>query len=475
MNILEQIKQEVYNNKVEIINSLQQLVSINSEPSAPLPNKPFGEGVNQAFHYMLEKATNDGFATTNVDNYGGHIELKSKNATETFGILSHLDVVPAGNTGWDFAPYDAVIKDNKIYGRGTADDKGPTIAAYYAMKVIKKLNLPLKNNIRLILGLDEETNWHGIEYYLKNEQTPDFGFTPDADFPVVCGEKGILVFEFAKKFSKSTSGNLELRSITGGNASNMVAAQAKAVVKSNNTEIYDVLKTRIKGYVTNTGHKLTCQKVGKSFSITAHGKSAHGAKPHDGTNAISILMDFLGNLEFANEGMNEFIDFYNTYINFELDGKSLNINFNDDISGDTVVNVGTIELDNSSVRLAINVRYPITCNADELYENLSPLLTKYNIGIIKGKHQLPIYIDPSSNFIETLMEVYRDNTDDTASQPQIIGGGTYARAVDNFVAFGGIFPGEPELAHQPNEFINIDSLINMTVIYAQAIYKLCTI
>lgn len=388
------------------------------------------------------------------------------------GILAHLDVVPAGD-GWEFDPYGAIIDNGKLYGRGSSDDKGPTIAAYFAMRAIKDAGITLNKNVRLILGLDEESGWQGMDYYLSKIPKPaDFGFTPDGDFPVVNGEKGILNFDIAKKFTKAVGNGIELRSFNGGNAPNMVPDYARLVLRSDDPSVYEELKLKAKKSREN-GVLIKTKGVGKSFEIIAHGVSAHGATPEKGINAISLLMDFVKDIEFSNESVNEFIDFYNNEIAFQLDGENLGIGFSDEISGKTVVNVGVIELDTKSARLAVNLRYPVSFDEENIYDAMGEILMKYNIGVVKKMSRDPIYINEDDKLIKTMIDVYRKNTGDKEAKPLVMGGGTYARALDNFVAFGALFPGEEELFHQKNEYISIDSLKKATLIYAETIYELC--
>lgn len=473
MDNIGAICERILANKDEMLKTLAELIKINSEAAAPEKNCPFGKGVSDAFLYMLKKAENDGFIVEDKDGYGGHIQMSSEQDPngETMGILGHLDVVPAGN-GWDFEPYGGEIKDGRIYGRGAEDDKGPVIAAYFAMRAIKEAGIKLNKNVRLILGLDEETDWKGIKYYLEHEKAPDFGFTPDADFPVVHGEKGILTFDLAKKFAKSQNDGLELRSFTGGNAPNMVADQGRMVMFSK-TAYYEDIKEKVAVYREKTGRKVKCKGVGKSFEITAEGVSSHGAEPQKGINAISILMDLAKDIEFDNDGVNDFIAFYNEKIGFETTGEKLGIGFEDELSGGTAVNVGMIELDKKSVRLTVNVRFPVSYDDETIYGAMGENVSAYDIGIVKRKYQEPLFMEKDDSMVTTLMEVYREVTGNSSAEPIVIGGGTYARALDNFVAFGAKFPGEDEKAHQKNESISIDSLMKSTEIYARAVYLLC--
>ena len=464
-------------NKDEMLKSLQELIAIKSVAGEREGEYPFGEGVQKAFEYMLTLGKKEGFRVVNVDNYGGHIEFGS--GEEIVGVLGHLDVVPEGS-GWDYEPYGGQIVDGRLYGRGAGDDKGPVMAAFYAMKALKDAGYVPGKRIRLILGLDEETNWDGMEKYFEKEKKPTLGFTPDADFPAIRGEKGILTFEIAKKLGKSMADGLELRSLTGGSAPNMVADYARAVLRDTTTykkgaepaDRYAKVKEIISAYRHETGHKVNFKGMGKSLEITAAGIPAHGAAPYHGTNAVSIMMELLGRLNFVNEDVNDFIDFYNQHIGFDSFGERMGCDFCDEPSGKLTFNVGLAAIDQNTAELTINIRYPVTSSDDAVYAAMMPVINKYDMGLIKGSHQKPIYFPDGDPMIETLMDVYREFTGDVETAPLTIGGGTYARAAENVVAFGMGFPGDPELAHQKNEYVLIDNLLKSTKIYAEALARL---
>lgn len=462
-------------NREDMISALQQVVRVNSEEGESFigaDNKvyPFGQGVGEALETTLEIGRSLGFETKNVDNYGGHIDFPGT-GEKIMAVIGHLDVVPAGN-GWTYPPYGGEIHDGKLYGRGTSDNKGPVISCLYAMKALKDAGYVPSATIRLILGLDEETDWKGMEYYFSKEKRPDFGFTPDADFPLINGEKGMLIFEFAKKFGKNSANGLELRSVKGGNAPNSVADACRAVVNSADTEKYDEIRKLAEAFKEETGYKISCRGMGKSLEITSVGVSAHGAKPCAGLNAISIMMMFLGRLNFVNEEQNDFIDFYNRYIGFCLDGEKLGIKLSDDKSGDLVFNVGMAEMDREAGKFTINIRYPVTFSEDKIYGQMEPILERYDIGLVKLSSKDPLYMEPDSLMVRTLLEIYRKHTGDNDSQPLVIGGGTYARATPGIMAFGALFPGDEDVMHQKDEYIDLDRLMLMTKIYAEAIYKM---
>lgn len=475
---LSEIQHRVKVNEAEMIQTLQELVAIKSVEEPATEEFPFGAGVHNALHYMLDKANADGFQSLNVDEYGGHIEfggtLYSEQGEvigfekETMGILGHLDVVPESD-GWEYEPYAGEIVDGKMFGRGTSDDKGPLIAAYFAMRAIRDAGYEPQKKVRLILGLDEETNWKGMEYYLKKVPAVDFGFAPDSKFPVIHGEMGLLVFELAKKINKSISKGLTFRSMSGGLAANVVADHAKMLVRGDS---YDTIKEKLHTFKEETGYDLNARQRGKSLEIEATGKTAHGATPWKGLNAISVLMAFAEQIGFANEDVSDFIDFYNKHIGFETDGNSLGCGLSDDISGNLILNVGVAKVDEGAARLLINVRYPLTVTEEQVFDGMKEIVESYNLGIIKLEHKEPLYRPAEDSMISTLMEVYQKYTGDVKSKPIVIGGATYARSMPNTVAYGAMFPNEEDRMHQKNEYISLESLKKATSIYAEAIFRL---
>lgn len=471
MKLLDNVNNAIERNKTEMLTSLSNLISIPSVAVDTEGSKPFGENVHEAFMYMLSLAEKEGFETYNADNFGGHIDFKGTEEG-VVGIVGHLDVVPEGD-GWDHEPYKSEIVDGKLYGRGSIDDKGPVMASFYAMKALKDCGYKPKRTIRLILGLDEETNWKGMHHYLEHvESLPDFGFTPDGDFPAIHGEKGILVFEIAKKFNGVSAKGLELSSLKGGTAANAVAGSARAVLHDSMGTGYDRIKEQVAAFRDEKGCRINCKGIGKSFEITVQGVPAHGAKPECGKNAISIMMEFLGRLNFANEDTNDFISFYNGCIGYDLHGERIGCSFEDDQSGKLIFNVGMIDVDKKTAQVTINIRYPVTVTDEQVYDGIMSVLDEYDLGIVKGHQQDPIYIPAEDPLIVTLMDIYRKHTGDEGSEPLVIGGGTYARAMKNVVAFGAMFPGDPDMCHQINEYIPVENLVKLAEIYAEAVYRL---
>ncbi|MEA1976022.1 MAG: dipeptidase PepV [Bacillota bacterium] len=456
----------------EIIKSTQEIIKIKSIEENEKEGMPFGEGVNNALKNILNLCQNLGFKTKNVNNYAGFAEIGSGN--ETIGILVHLDVVPEGDLStWKFPPYSATISDGKIFGRGAIDDKGPAIAAIYAMKALLDSNENINKKIRIIFGLNEETHWKSINYYLKHEEIPDLSFTPDADFPVIHGEKGILVFNINKIFKeKINDAGIEIISIDGGNRPNMVPDYAEAKLIENKP-----FKHILDAYNSENNINIEYEQHDNYVTLKSYGILAHGATPEKGKNAISYLINFLALIDLQISDTSSFIRFFSNHISTEINGETIGCQLEDEISGKLTFNVGTIKLDETSVQLGINIRYPITFNEADVYNGIDNILSTsiYNfdnkIKIEKIEHMNPIYFEKNHKLIETLMTVYKRHTKDN-SEPLTIGGGTYARSMKNAVAFGPLFPGREGTEHQSNEYIYIEDLMLATKIYADALREL---
>ena len=336
------------------------------------------------------------------------------------------------------------------------------------MKALKESGFEPSRRIRLILGLDEERDWEGMHYYLEHAEEPDMGFTPDGDFPLIRGEKGALIFEIAKKFPKLPPGakGITFRSLDGGRAANMVPDSARIVVMADH---YDVLKEKVSAYKKRTGYTLNYRTRGKSFEVTAEGVSAHGATPEAGLNAISVLMDFLGDVSFTSEEVMEFVDFYNKHIGFCLDGSKIGSGFADELSGKLVFNVGLIEATAQVARITVNVRYPLSCSDEQVYDAIIPFIHKYDMGLVKRSFKKPVSYDLDSPLVQSFMECYRRNTGDQTSLPTIMNGASYARAIKNCMCFGMLFPGEEDTMHQKDEYINLESVLRGAKLYADMI------
>ncbi|MGM0420048.1 MAG: dipeptidase PepV [Bacillota bacterium] len=456
--------------KEEIIASLQEILQFNSIQADAREGQPFGEEVDKCLNRTLKIAEELGFKTGNIDGYAGYAEIGE--GEEMLGILCHLDIVPAGDD-WSYPPFAGKIDDNKIYGRGTLDNKGPAIASLYAMKVIKDLSVKLNKRVRLIFGTNEESGWAGINYYKEHAEMPVMAFSPDAEFPVIHAEKGILIFDLQKEFSSASSADndgVEILSIRGGNAPNMVPDRATAMLKGN----FDYLTKEANKYNNRWQGELKLTKTDKGIELVFKGISAHGSMPQDGVNAVSHLLKFLQGLDLQNDDKARFCREYSELIGLDYFGENIGCELSDEVSGKLVFNVGQIELDETKAKIVVNIRYPVTSSEEKVFTGLEEKIDQFGWELNKGQHKEPLFVEKEDELVTNLMAVYQAETGDEDAEPIAIGGGTYARAVEKGVAFGPLFPGQPELAHQKDEYIDISDLITNTVIYAGAIIALAS-
>ncbi len=439
----------------DFIKDLQGLLKIPSVLTEFSENAthPFGDAIHEAYEYMLNLGKRDGFVVKNVDNYSGHLEIGE--GTETLGILCHLDVVPTGD-GWRFAPFSATIEDGKIYARGALDDKGPTIAAYYAVKMLMDMNVKFNKRIRIILGLDEESEWRGVKRYFEKEKMPEVGFAPDASFPLIYGEKGIMDGTFTGK----CDGN-GLYELQYGERTNVVPDKAIAIVDNKLTESFN--QYLVKNNYTGETKSLEDGKV----QLIAFGKNAHAMEPDDGLNAGFILLAFLN--EHLN---NKFVEFCCKYFTFDSRMKKTGVNYENEIMGELTCNVGVGNYKNNVFSLVLNYRYPINTDTKSMTNKLIDIAGEYGFDYAVSRDKGPHFVDPNSDLVKTLHQAYIKYTNDFTSPLLTIGGGTYARSLKNAVAFGPEFPNKEALVHQPNEYVELEDLFKAVAIYADAIYNL---
>lgn len=451
--------------KEDLVKSTQEIVKISSVEGKAKDGMPFGEDVDKALKCALNISEKLGFKTVNMNGYIGYAEYGE--GEDYVAILGHLDVVPEGN-GWIYPAYGAEIHDGKIYGRGTMDDKGPIMTALYGLKAIKDSNLPLSKRVRVIFGTNEETGCGEMEYYNSHEKAPISGFTPDAEYPIIYGEKGITIFDAVKDLNNKGCGEVAVKYMKGGQRANMVPDYCEAGIEAKNTEF--VVKA-VKEFAEKTGFKLTTELTDNKITVISRGIGAHGSLPQLGKNAIMQMFAFLETMPLGKCDLADFIAFFNKHVGFETEGKSFGVGLEDKESGKLSFNVGTISMDEAKITVALNLRYPVTYKYDDMMNPFNKTISGTGIRIENMMAQNPLFFPPDHPTIKALQKVYKEQT---GKEPKLlaIGGGTYAKEMKNIVAFGPIFPGQEDLDHQANEYIAIDDLVVNAKIYAHAIYEL---
>ena len=445
----------------DLIRDLQGCIRIPSIYQADDSGYPYGKPVHECLEFMLKCAADMGFQTHNMDNQVGWAEYGE--GEEMVAVLGHLDVVPEGD-GWTVDPYGGEVKDGRIFGRGTMDDKGPTVAALYALKALKDSGVKLNRRIRIIFGLNEETGSADMKYYASHGgEVPVMGFTPDGEYPVINGEKGLINETYTCKFTQS--GPLYLKSMVGGTAHNIVPHFARADFRCEAALAEEI--------AAMTGEGITVTRTEDGVLVEAEGVSAHGGTPHEGVNANGRLAQFMAKLPLEGQ-LAVAIRFLADKIGMEYDGASLGIAMADDLSGPLTNNFGVMNATENELVVKLNYRYPVTKTYESCGPQVIELFAQAGFELTGAVRKNRLYMPAESELIQRLMKVYTDATGDYESKPKSIGGGTYAKMLPNVVAFGPIFPGDEVREHKPDEFMELSRLLDNANILAEAMYALAT-
>ena len=455
--------------KDELIRDIQKWVSIPSVSAGRDGDKPFGPVVARMLDTALETARDYGFETRNIDYYAGDISMGS--GEQTLGMLAHLDVVPAGE-GWTHDPFGGEIADGKIFGRGTIDDKGPALCALYAMRAVRDAGVPLKDGVRLILGCDEEVGMSDMRYYASKLKMPDYGFSPDAEFPVINIEKGGVNVELTYRGEGEAEAEIPLYQLYAGERPNVVPAHAYAIVGTEKVPCAEIEK-RIAAHAAAVHQKLSVKDLGDGRAeISAEGVLSHGSLPELGVNAASVLLIALKAIG-AGAGVRPALDMMTECIGMEPDGASLNIKQEDEISHNLSCNLGILRWDGENFSATLDIRYPLCTNEVEILGNIACAVSKYGVHVRRIGGHTPHHVPADHKIVRGLMQVYNELTGDDA-KPLAIGGGTYSRMMPNTVAFGVVFPGQEDCCHIADEYIDIERMMQATRIFAHAIAELAS-
>ncbi|WP_395318660.1 dipeptidase PepV [Fructilactobacillus frigidiflavus] len=461
-------KKEAEKYKADYLADLKELVAIDSSRDVEHATDefPLGPGPAKALEKFLEFGNRDGFTTHNIENIVGYIEYGT--GEDYFAVLGHADTVPAGK-GWDTNPFELMLKDGKAIGRGTSDDKGPALAAYYGLKMLKDHGIIPNLKIRLIIGTDEETNWTGMKRYFEVEPDPKIGFSPDAEFPLINGEKGNVTFE-TKFAGDEKNGENTLISFSSGLKENMVPREAEVEIA---TDAANLISTKFEEYLLDVPVTGTYENTPTGIKLEMIGKAAHGMEPKNGINAGTYMATFLKSFTFDEAGQN-FINFIADKLHDDSRATKLGLQFTDEIMGDLTMNIGIMEYTQSNGGLInTNFRYPKGIEPAKIDQQL-----KNNVAYYGGQVEMnpdymePHFVDPNDPLVTTLMGIYKAQTGQSAAEPEVVGGGTYARLMKQGVAFGALFPDAEDTMHQANEFQNVNDLLLAMSIYGQALDEL---
>ena len=454
-------KSEAKKYEKQFKDDLKQIVSIPSlrDDSTKSANAPFGKACRAALDKMMEIGQKAGFNVRDIDGYACVIEYGDQE--DSIGILAHLDIVPIGD-GWTRDPLGCEEEAGFMFGRGVLDDKGPLIAGLTAMRILKDNGIKLNKKIQLICGCDEESGMQCMEYYCKHEKLPSFSFTPDASFPVIYGEKGIMSLEL--KFKNDTP----IKSMQAGERMNVVIGKADAYVSN-----FDYGK-EFDFYLKANGLSGSLSEEKGMTKIHLDGVSAHASTPWMGVNAGLHLLNFVGCV-YQDDQLTRLAQML-----MDVRGYKTQIGIEGAYMGPLSCNTGIIRIDDDEISMILDIRYPNDTTCETVTSGMRKALKEAGLdGSVEClSDSKPLFLNPDSDFIQKLMQVYREYSQDDFTPAMTMGGGTYARKLPNCVAFGPEFPHPLETTltiggpHQADEAINIEEMLTSIAIYAAALETL---
>lgn len=463
----EQLDKYIDEHRQEMLDDICELCRINSEKMPYEEGMPYGPGAAECLDMALDMAEEYGF---DVQDYDGFVGVADMNELpRQLDILAHLDVVPAGE-GWTVtAPFEPVERDGRLYGRGTADDKGPAVAALYAMRAVKELGIPLRKNVRLILGTDEECGSSDIEHYYSVEEEAPMTFSPDGDYPVVNIEKGRLDAHFTAEWECSDA-NPRLISMTAGTKVNVVPGKAQAVVEGIELSVLEETAADVE---KKTGICFEIKSAGHACAITATGAGAHASTPEEGNNALTGLLTLVVSLPLAPCRQ---VDTLKALLQLmphkETDGSSLGIRMEDELSGSLTLAFSMLDVTETGLDGWFDSRCPLCSNEQNVLCVVNEKLAECGITQLTEHMRAPHYVDGESGFVKTLLKIYEDYTGQKG-ECIALGGGTYVHDLKNGVAFGASMPGTDNRMHGADEFAVVEELVLSAKMFAQAIVELC--
>lgn len=462
----------VEHHAAQLVATTRDLLRIDTVSAAPAgPGAPFGPGLRRALDLYLDLGRSWGLATRDVDGYAGHVEYGA--GDEIMGVLGHLDVVPPGAC-WSLPPFGAVVSNGAIYARGAMDDKGPCMAALWALYAVREAGLPLRRRVRVIVGTDEELSCRCLARYFQREPRPTLGFSPDAAFPLVSMEKGVLVFTlYARPQQAPGDGAARIVALRGGERPNVVPSQAECLLATRAGQAGEVV-ARVRAYATTHGAGLHAAVAEENrVGVWAEGAAAPASRPQARHNAIGQLLLALDRLDLAGGRAGVLVRALARLVGTQSDGAGLGLARRDDGWGPLTVNLGLIGGDEDGAQATFDMRYPVSYTAAELEAGLRAALAGSGVSLsaVREADLPPHQVAADGELVRTLRAVYRAAVGDDDT-PLAGHGATYARLAGNVVAFGPLLPGRPALAHQPDEHMRLDDLLLLTRIYARAIYAL---
>lgn len=446
-------RQDEYNRQ------LSALVAIDSVRAPQTGSRPYGDGCAAALDHILALGEAFGFEAQNHQYHGGSLLLPGSGKGE-LGIFAHLDVVPVGD-GWLTEPFAPTIRDGFLFGRGSADNKGPLLAALFAMRYLREQGISLAKTVRLFCGCNEEEGMGDVEHFLSHHPAPDFSFTPDASFSVCFGEKGILKGELSAPLN-----GCELLELTAGVSGSMVPAHAQALLRGE--------KARGLAECAAGADGITAASQNGIMRVEAEGLAAHAGMPEGSVNAAQKLAAFL----VASRLLSPTAESLLTPLAegfADCGGEGVGISISDHY-GTALTMIGNLtRVRDGRLIQGFNIQYPTTDSPERSILALKGYFEPRGWRLDSWRDNPSYRLEPDLPQIALLNQICNDALG-SDYRPYIMGGGTYARKVPNTVAYGPAIPGQvrpcPEghgRGHQPDECVRLQYMYNAIEIYARAL------
>ena len=453
-----EISHYVDENWSAIVADISRLVSIESVEDQTSANSdaPWGEGPRRALSCALSMADRLGLQTHDCDGIIGFADVPGEVEGQV-ATIAHLDVVPAG-PGWDSNPFSLQKRENYLVGRGVLDDKGPAVLTLWAAHYLAAEGRAAgRKTVRILLGVNEETGMGDARWYVRNYSAPDFLFTPDSAWPVVCGEKGSHNAELAWECDPQG----RIVEIDGGTVRNAVAASAKAVVRIDTEDLPAAMG-------------ITVSPVGLGLSeVSARGTGGHAADPEGTVSAIGVLVGYLLQNGVCSALERRWLEFENRVFS-STDGSAFGIEATDDLFTPLTIISGTIETKGRQFVQTTDCRYPKSTNAEAISAGIKKTCARYGVEYSEIHRGMPLYVNPESPEVKILLECY-SKWFGKPGKPVTLGGGTYAKRFPYAVGFGPIGACDEDAPswvggiHGPNEAVPEESLKRALCTYISAL------
>ena len=466
------VEQWISGHRKQMVEEICRLVRYPSVSGDPADGAPFGQPCREVLEAYLEIGKSHGLTAQNHEGYMGELTVPQwPPKPAAIGLLGHLDVVPAGED-WIYRPFEPVIRDGFIVGRGSQDNKGPCMAAMYTLLCLRDLNLPLQYDVRALAGTNEESGMGDVAYYTAHCRIPDLILVTDSGFPICYGERGIVSGQLFS--GRTVSG--QIRGIDAGKEAGILPKRAEIRLEKSESLLRKLRNARLP---ENCGwHEEPGEVV-----LWAEGVGGHLAFIPSGQNAIPTLLEMLLEYDLLENASDRELFSFAASVSGSADGAALGIDCEDEISGHMKFGCGAVKLCEGRIQISFSARCPIARKGEQVLSQIQEQCAQNGFHIEQSRILEANYFPKRSPVIQTLSQVFQKTTG-LDWPPQIFEAGTHARKLPNAVAFG---PGgltgtcTPDCtflpqghggAHQPDEVQSIDALCMALKIYILGVLAL---